>query len=196
MDSIDQRIAFLRSRLQSSYDGLGQSSGRPYLYFVYPPEEEARVRRLLDEQLAVLPSMQTIRVDLLTLTVDALHGEEERRQHLLTSTNPVESDVAPKEIAGLWQRRLRRHILRELETVAPSARPLVLLEGLASLHPLTTPTAVMEKFAEQSIDNPHTGKPVPIVLFVPGVLVPHSSRVYHFLVPNSPQLLMYRGEDV
>jgi hypothetical protein len=58
------------------------------------------------------------------------------------------------------------------------------------------PTAVMEEFAEHSLDHPATGRPVPIVLFVPGFRVPHMSRTYHFLTQSSQPLLMYRGEDI
>ncbi len=72
----------------------------------------------------------------------------------------------------------------------------MLLEGLAALYPLTNPTAMMEKFAEHSLDHPATGRPVPVVLFVPGYLLPHTSRTYYYLTQASQPLLLYRGEDV
>lgn len=196
MEHLEQRLGFLRNRLQSAYDGLGQSTGRPYIYFVYPPEADQLVRRFIDELFTVLPSMHPIRFDLLDLTLDALRGEEEGREATLRSPEPEIATVAPSEIAEIWRDELRFAIQQALDEAPPGSRPLILLEGLAALHPLTNPTAVMEKFAEHSLDNPATGRPVPVVLFVPGFLVPHTSRTYHFLTQSSSALLMYRGEDV
>ena len=195
MEQLEQRLGFLRTRLQSAYDGLGQSSGRPYLYFVYSPDADQQVRRFVDELFAMLPSMHTIRIDLLDLTMDALRGEEEGREAVLLHPDPAISTVAPNDIADIWQDELRVAMQQALEDIPPGSRPLILLEGLAALHPLTNPTAVMEKFAEHSLDNPATGRPVPIVLLVPGFRVPNTSRMYYFLKQSSPQLKMYRGED-
>lgn len=196
MEQLEQRLSHLRARIQTAYEGLGQSSGRPYVYFVYPPEAEQRVRRFIDELFTVLPSMYVVRVDLLDVAIDVLRGEEAAREALLVDPDPAKSTVAPREIADIWQEELRDLVQRKLEVAPANARPIVFLEGLAALHPLTNPTAMMEKFAEHSLDNPSTGRPVPIVLFVPGFLVPHTSRTYHFLTQTSQPLLMYRGEDV
>lgn len=196
MEQLEHRLSFLRSRLQSAYEGLGQTSGRPYIYFVYPPEAEQQVRRFVDELFTMLPSLHPIRIDLLDLTLEALRGEEEGRQALLDDDDPAKSTVAPGDIADIWQDELRIAMQHALEEIPAGARPLMLLEGLAALHPLSNPTAVMEKFAEHSLDHPATGRPVPIVLFVPGFRVPHTSRTYHFLTQTSQPLLMYRGEDV
>jgi hypothetical protein len=35
-DQLAERVEMLRARLRTSYDGIGHSSGRPYIYFVYP----------------------------------------------------------------------------------------------------------------------------------------------------------------
>jgi hypothetical protein len=196
MDQLEQRFETLRSRIQTAYEGLGQSSGRPYLYFVYPPEDEQRVSRLIDEQFVGMPSIHCIRLDLLMLTIDSLRGEEQIRQELLDDPDTAKSGVAPLDIAGLWQYEIRDYIERALRETPPGTRPLVLLEGLAALYPLTNPTAIMEKFAEQSFDNPVTRRPVPVVLFVPGYLLPHTSRTYYYLTQTSQPLLLYRGEDL
>ncbi len=196
MEQLEQRLGFLRTRLQSAYDGLGQSSGRPYLYFVYAPDADRQVRRFVDELFTMLPSLHTIRIDLLDLTIDVLRGEEAGREAVLVHPDPAISTVAPNDIADLWQDELRIAVQQALEEVPPDVRPVILLEGLAALHPLTNPTAVMEKFAEHSLDHPATGRPVPIVLLVPGFRVPNTSRMYYFLKQSSPHLKMYRGEDV
>ncbi len=196
MEQLEQRLSNLRSRIQTAYEGLGQTSGRPYIYFVYPPEAEQHVRRAIKELFTMLPALHVLRVDVLDLTIDTLHGEEAAREALLVDPDKAKSTVAPREIAGIWQEELRELVQRELVAVPPTARPIVFLEGLAALHPLTNPTAVMERFAEQSLDNPSTGRPVPIVLFVPGFLVPHMSRTFHFLTQTSQPLIMYRGEEI
>ena len=196
MEQLEQRLSNLRARIQTAYEGLGQTSGRPYIYFVYPPEAEQQVQRAISELFTRLPALHVLHVDVLDLTIDTLHGEETAREALLVDPARVKSDVAPREIAAIWQAELRELVQRKLELVPPTARPIVFLEGLAALHPLTNPTAVMERFAEQSLDHQSTGRPVPIVLFVPGFLVPHMSRTYHFLTQTAQPLTMYRGEEI
>ena len=86
MEPLEHRLAFLRTRLQSAYDGLGQSTGRPYLYVVYPPEADPQVRRFVAELFTVLPSLHPVRIDVLPLTLETLRGEEARiRESILTS---------------------------------------------------------------------------------------------------------------
>ncbi len=51
MSDMAERLGYLKYRLRSTYDGIGHSSGRPFVYFVYPPGQERAVRRLVDEQL-------------------------------------------------------------------------------------------------------------------------------------------------
>lgn len=194
MRDLTERMTFLRNRLQSAYDGLGQSSGRPYLYFVYPPTDELALRRLIDQELMAIPGLTLLRIDVLLLTIDVLRGEEEPRENLLK--HPLDGTQAAADIAGIWTRALRRRMLKTLAAVTSDMRPVIYLEGLAALHPLTNPTTVMESFAEHSIDHPQTLRPVPIVLFVPGVQLPHMSRMYQYLDAKSPILSMYRGEDI
>ena len=42
-DYLELRFQTMRQRLSDTYDSLGHSSGRPYLYFVYPPGDELRM---------------------------------------------------------------------------------------------------------------------------------------------------------
>jgi hypothetical protein len=193
MRDLTERLEFLRTRLQTTYEGLGQSSGRPYLYFVYPPEDELTMLRLITHDLMSLPGIAPIRIDVLNVTMQAIRGQEDRRQALLE--NPLTSDQAQRDLAGIWTRAVRRFISEQLATVTRNTRPVVVLEGLGALHPLTNPTAMMEAFAETSLDNPHTSRPVPIVLFVPGIQLPQTSRMYQFIDPKTQPLLMYRGEE-
>ncbi len=194
MTDVSERLELLRTRLLTTYDGLGQSTGRPYIYFVYLPADELRVRRLVTEQFSTLPGLHPIRLDLLPLTVDVLRGQEVKRQALLA--DPATTDGTRSAIAGIWARTVRRRIVDRLGVLSADARPVALLEGLAALHPVTNPTMLMESMAETSIDNPTTGRPVPIVIFVPGVSLPQASRLYQFLGLPSQQLTFYRGEEI
>src|SRR4051812_10083861 len=146
MEQLEQRLSTLRTRIQTAYEGLGQTSGRPYIYFVYPPEAEQHVRRAIDELFTVLPTLHVLRVDVLELTIDTLQGEEAARDALLVDRDKLKSKAAPREIAEIWQVELRELVQRNLAAAPPTARPIVFLEGLAALHPLTNPTAVMERF--------------------------------------------------
>lgn len=194
MRDLTERLAILRNRLQTAYDGLGQSSGRPYLYVVYPPTDELVIRRLIGQELMSMPGLTPLRIDVLQVTLTAMAGEEADRETLLQK--PLEGKQAASDIAGIWIRAVRRRMLTELKKSVADQRPVVLLEGLAALHPLTTPSAMMEAFAEQAIDHPRTERPVPIVLFVPGFQPPHMSRMYQFLDAKANTLPMYRGEDI
>src|SRR5258708_11209288 len=82
-DDLQQRLDILLHRLRTCYDGIGHSSGRPYVYFVYPPEQERAVQRMIDEQLHNDMTLFFHHVDLLPLTIKSLAGQEERRQKLL-----------------------------------------------------------------------------------------------------------------
>jgi hypothetical protein len=83
MDELVERLELLTERLKTTYDGIGHSSGRPYVYFVYPPSQERAVRRLVDEHLRSGDAICYHTIDLLPLAVDSLKGQEEKRQALL-----------------------------------------------------------------------------------------------------------------
>ena len=97
----------------------------------------------------------------------------------------------------LWARTLSREIAIKLEETAQQAkRPVVVLHGLAALHPLGNPTALMEFLAEQETRDPSTNTIVPIVLLIPGIRPPQTSRRYLFLGQERLRLDFYRGEEM
>ncbi len=51
IDTIEERLEYLEKRLRSNYYSIGQSSGRPYIYFVYDPSQERLVQRLVKDHL-------------------------------------------------------------------------------------------------------------------------------------------------
>lgn len=192
---LQQRLDVLLYRLHTAYDGIGHSSGRPYVYFVYPPEQERAVQRMIDEQLRGNTTLCFHHVDLLPLTIKSLTGQEERRQQLLN--DPLKQSSTAEAIMRLWARTLSREITSKMEeTATQGKRPVVVLRGLAALHPVGNPTALMEFVSEQEPRDPRNGTIVPIVLLIPGMRPPQSSRRYLFLGQERLRLDFYRGEEM
>jgi len=193
MDELTQRLEYLVERLKTTYDGIGHSSGRPYVYLVYPPDQERAMRRLADEHLLSNDELCYYHIDLLPLTIDSLAGQEERREQLLSDTGQATS--AAQSVLRLWARRVSQAVEDHMSEPG-RGRPVVVLRGLASLHPLGNPTSLMEKIAEREPRDPVTGRIVPFVLLVPGLRPPSTSRTYLFLGREDLRLEFYRGEEV
>jgi hypothetical protein len=193
MDELVERLELLTERLKTTYDGIGHSSGRPYVYFVYPPDQERAMRRLVDEHLRSSDAICYHHIDLLTLTVDSLKGQEEKRQALLD--DPVKGAGAAQAIVRLWARQVGRTVEAALATQT-CGRPVVVLQGLAALHPIGNPTSLMEAIAEHEPRDPVTGQITPFVLLVPGSRPPQTSRTYLFLGREDIRLEFYRGEEI
>lgn len=194
MTEIEQRFEYLLDRLRTAYDGVGHSSGRPYVYFVYPPDQERAVRRLADESFRDGPSLRFHKIDLLELTIDSLRDREEQSQRLLN--DPAKRDGAANSILRLWVRAVGKAIDAAVASPFSPARPVIVLSGLAALHPLGNPTSLMEALAESEPRDPVTNRIVPVVLLVPGVRPPQTSRTYQFLGLKRLELSFYRGEEI
>ena len=193
MSDLADRLRQLHHRLRTAYDGIGHSSGRPYVYFVYPPDQERVTRRLVDDEFQSDAALTFYHIDLLPLTMQSLAGQEERREALLN--DPDSSDGAKESIVRLWARALNRAIATRIEAVPATGSPVVVVRDLAALHPLGTPTGLMEALAEQEPRDPASDRIVPIVLLIPGVRPPQSSRIYLFLAQERLRLDFYRGEE-
>ena len=194
-DDLATRLEALLARLRSAYDGIGHSSGRPYVYFVYAPGEERAMRKFSDEILRSDATVGFRHIDLLPLTIRSLAGQEERRQELLEGPR---GGGAAAQILGHWVRALSREITQNLASLAEldgAVRPVVVLRGMAALHPVSHPTALMELLAEQEPRSPATGRTVPIVALVPGLRPPQTSREYLFLGQERLRSTFYRGEE-
>jgi hypothetical protein len=194
-DELQQRLDVLIHRLRSAYDGIGHSSGRPYVYFVYPPEQERAMQRMVDEQLRSDAALAFHHLDLLPLTIQSLTGQEERRQQLLN--DPLRVGSVTDAMMRLWARAVNRNItacLKDAQSVG--RRPVIVLRGLAALHPLGNPTTLMEFLAEHEPRHPGNTTIVPIVLLIPGTRPPQTSRRYLFLGQERLRLDFYRGEEM
>lgn len=191
---VEARLQLLVERLRSAYESIGHSSGRPYIYFVYPPAQERVVRRLVEEQLRSDGRLCFHQVDMLPFTTEALAGQEARRQELLN--DPVRGAGAADSMLRLWARAVLKAIASAPEGCAAGGRPVVVLSGLAALHPLGNPTNLMEAVAELELREPGGAPTAPVVLLVPGVRPLGSSRTYLFLGREDLNLQFYRGEEM
>jgi len=140
-DTLTRRMDALLARLRTSYDGIGHSSGRPYIYFIYPPEQDRAVRLLAADTLRDDAGLCFHHIGLLPLTITAIKNQEDQRRALLLDPR---APSAAGDILRLWTRALLRDVATALGSPATSGRPVVVLRGLAALHPLGNPTAVME----------------------------------------------------
>ncbi len=193
-EDIEQRLEYLVQRLHTNYEAIGQSSGRPFIYFVYHPSLERYVQRMVGDLLRSDAQITVHSLDILPLTITALQGREELRQRLLN--DPLRTESATDAILRLWTRRISGEIAAKLAATTADEHPVIVLYNLAALHPLGNPTSLMEFLAEQEPRNPRTRAIVPVVLLVPGTRPPQTSRLYNFLDQERLQLGFYRGEEM
>lgn len=194
MSLLEERLTQLKNRLRTAYDGIGHSHGRPYIYLVYPPAQELVLRRLVADELRDEPTLTYYHLDVLSIVLRSTQGQEPRREALLN--DPRTSGEARHSLVRLWAKRVSQAISSRVATLPPPGRPVVVLRGLAALHPLGSPTGMMEELAEQEPRNPATGQMLPIVLLVPGIRPPQTSRRYLFLGQEQLSYEFYRGEEV
>lgn len=192
-DRLSHRLEMLRTRVRTAYDGIGHSSGRPYIYFVYPPEQERAVRLQVADTLRSDDSICFHCIDLLPLAIGALREQEALRHDLLEDPR---TPGAAADILRLWADELVDAISATLAQPRSAGRPVIVLSGLAALHPLGNPTALMEGIAEQEPRDPGTQRILPIVLLVPGTRPAGTSRRYRFLGLERLTLDFYRGEEL
>ncbi len=193
-EDIEPRLEYLVKRLHTNYEAIGQSSGRPFIYFVYHPSLERYVQRVVSEQLRDDAYLVVYPIDVLPLTISALQGQEELRQYLLN--DPLRTESATDAILRLWTRRISSEITMKLAATTDDKHPVIVLYNLAALHPLGNPTSFMEFLAEQEPRNPRTRGIVPVLLLIPGTRPPQTSRLYNFLDQERLQLGFYRGEEI
>jgi hypothetical protein len=193
MNDLTARLDHLKHRLHTVYDGIGHSHGRPYVYFVYPPEQERALYRLVDDELRSDATLTFYHLDVLTIVMQSTSQQEQRREALLN--DPNKGDSAAGSLLRVWADEVREAIANCFEAAAPAGRPVVVLRGLAALHPLGTPTGMMEALAEEEPRDPSTAQIVPIVLLIPGIRPPQTSREYLFLAQERLKQTFYRGEE-
>ena len=172
-------------RLRDRYDLIGRKTAAPFLAVIYPAEDE---RAFLKEWHSLaetqLRESAVVHLDLLASTSRALQD--------LGLDAVVDAIAAPmpgsnpeQELGAMWTRA----VADEVQAAAAAhvgRRPVVVLEGMAALHPATPPGAVMHALWDGGRGAPDCV----VVLLIPGELV--ERRVYRFL--GSVEEFMYSGD--
>ena len=102
---IQQRLAQVAERFAQGYRTIGQSANHPYLSFVCDPDAERLMQALLPSLLQDIPPFVVHQVDLLSITIESLAGQEERRQQFLNDPR-TRADQA-QSILGVWARETK-----------------------------------------------------------------------------------------
>ena len=191
-----QRLHLLNEKVHTHYESLGHSPRHPYVYVVYDPDDERFFPEVILQYLHEDESLAFATIDLLPLTIESL--EDDEAGHLQVLHDPMLAAQGRHEIVQLWSDVLCERIVAAVAQLPVGKRPVAILYGVAALHPLGTPTDLMKLVAQIEPRDARTGRPVPIVVFVPGYSPKYvSSRFYHFLDEESPRLQFYReGESM
>lgn len=191
--AIQQRLDQVAARFVQGYHSIGHSASYPYLYFVYDPDAERFVQALLPNLLQDTPPFVVHQVDLLSIAIESLRGQEERRQQVLN--DPRRGAENAQAILYVWARETKAHCEALLQAAKVDTCPILVLSHTAALHPIGNPSDFLEALDElQHPRHPSTGSAVPMLVCVPGFYPPQTSRCYQFLSQESPALPFYYGE--
>jgi len=181
-----QKLRQAIERITTRYEHIGRKTGAPFLAIVYPPDSEREVLRewkTLTDSLCSDYDFREIDAMALTVVETKKHGV----QNIISLLeDPMPGSNAESELGQIWVTAVANAVKEKSQKPSKGKRIVVVLKGLAALHPVTGPRAVMQTLwdSQQSILDG------PVVVFIPGSLV--ESRVYKFL--NLREEFMYRGD--
>jgi hypothetical protein len=186
MDEHLQHLERLAERLHTGYDFIGYSEQSPYGYYIHDPKVTRSLPSLLPQY--IKPPLFLCLVDLLTLSIDSLRGQEERREALLLSSQAIEK---------LWVRWTKKKIEELCVSVTENERPVAVVSNTAALHPISNPSSFLASWDDYGpCRHPITGKSIPLILLIPGFHHPSSGLMYHFLSLQQEPLTLYLGENI
>lgn len=172
-------------RLRTRYEHLGRKTGAPFLAVIYPPEAERSVLREWRTLAGTLePEFSVRTVDVLDVTAHVVH-QFGARALVEAMGDPMPGSDPTSELGAMWTSAVAACV-RQAVVPPPAGRPIVVLERLAALYPVSGPRAVMQTLW----DSDHAALEGPVVLLIPGVLV--EARVYRFV--GQVEEFMYRGD--
>lgn len=173
------------SRIRTRYEFIGRKSGVPFLSIVYPLSAEKAVFREWHTQTnALKPEIDVRTVDILTITQNVL--SEVGVENIVDSLNdPDWEQDAREDLTRLWISAIAEAVRTKMQEEGVG-KPVISLERLSSLYPISNPWDVMQSLWNDS-QSPLN---CPIVVFIPGKLI--GSRHYSFL--DKSDEFMYRGD--
>lgn len=184
-DSWEWKIREAIGQIRNRYGHIGRMTGAPFLAIVYAPEVERAFCKEWRTLVTTLAPAYSVRpVDVLAVTSGAVH---EVGLEALTGAmaDPMPGADPDSELGAMWTTAVARAV-REAESRDGPGRPVIVLERLAALHPVSSPHAVMQALW----DGDHALVRGPVVLLIPGERV--GGRAYRFL--GLVEELMYRGD--
>jgi hypothetical protein len=172
-------------RVRTRYDHIGRKTGAPFLAVIYPPDAERSVLREWHTLAATLQPEYSVRtVDALDVTAGVV-DQFGARALVDSISDPMPGSDPTSELGAMWINAVVTAVRHAIAMKAPG-RPVVVLERLAALYPVSGPRAVMQTLW----DNDHAALEGPVVLLIPGILI--EARVYRFV--GQVEEFMYRGD--
>lgn len=152
---------------------------------MYAPEIERAFLKEWHTLAATLDPEFSIRtVDVLAVTACVVrHFGAESLVDLIK--NPMPGSDPTSELGSMWTNAVARRV-HEAASKSGPGRPVVVVERLAALYPVSGPRALMQTLW----DSDRSAIEAPIVLLIPGVLI--EARVYRFV--GQVKEFMYRGD--
>ncbi|MDN7024120.1 hypothetical protein FGU65_04310 [Methanoculleus sp. FWC-SCC1] len=173
------------SRIRTRYEFIGRKSGVPFLAIVYPIAAEKAVFREWHTQTnALRPDIDVRIVDLLTITQDVL--TEFGVENIVEALNDPEWGQSAKEdLTRLWNSAIAEAVRTQMD-LEGSGRPVLSLERLSALYPVSGPWDIMQSLWNDA----QSALNCPVIVFIPGRLT--GPRHYQFL--EKVDEFMYRGD--
>lgn len=179
---IDEAVEIIRNR----YDHIGRKTGAPFLAVIYDPEAERQVlTRWRDRADSLRPDFALAELDVAEIVSDSVQELGGPQVVAELMSNPMPGSDPSAELARVWLSAICRAV-RQALLDSGLGRPVAVLEGLAALHPVSGPRALMQALW----DEDHTSLNGPVVLLVPGRIV--HAKNYLFL--GEKDEFMYRGD--
>ena len=173
------------SRIRTRYEFIGRKSGVPFLAIVYPLAAEIAVlREWYTQTNALRPEIDVRSIDVLMITQNVL--TEFGVENIVDSLNDQEWGQSAKEdLTRLWITAIAEEVRTQMD-LEGNGRPVLSLERLAALYPVSGPWDVMQCLWNDA----RSALNCPVVIFIPGQLT--GSRHYRFL--GKVDEFMYRGD--
>jgi len=173
------------SRIQTRYEFIGRKTGVPFLAIVYPHAAESAVLREWHTQInALRPEIDVRTIDVLAITQNVL--TELGVDNIVDSLNNKEWGQSAKEdLTNLWNNAIGESVRTQMDREM-NGRPVLSLEYLSALYPISGPWNLMQSLWNDS----QSALDCPVIVLIPGELT--ASRHYRFL--GKVDEFMYRGD--
>jgi len=176
----EAKFSELQTKLLGDHHLIGQAIGVPFLLLLYPPGEEAAIRREAATLAMVLRTrgIEVTEIDCAILVLETIESRGELGR--IIQAERRDSNVLPE--LGLGPVIADALVARVRAAAGAMQKPcVVFLTRLAGVHPFAIPPMLQERMAGTVT--------IPVVFFVPAEPLDES----HYLFMGSEKTLRYRG---